>query len=235
LDTTRGGGAVFIQGPHSVDIVRLIGGGMVRSVRAMTGIANKNRPTEGHYIVYMEFEDGTPATIVYNGYAHFDTAELHYWVGESGRPRDPEVNFRARKIIKGLNREEEANLKESLRFGGGPDGEWVYRSYRGDPNANKRQPFFGMSIVSCEHGDIRQSPDGIYIYGNDGKTELIVPSSIEERETEIEEMYTAIANDRPVFHDGRWGQATLEVCLAIYESARTRKEIMLHHQTPSPE
>src|SRR5437762_2566019 len=33
LDAARGGNIVFNQGPHQVDIVRLIGGGLVRSVR----------------------------------------------------------------------------------------------------------------------------------------------------------------------------------------------------------
>ena len=37
LVTTRGGGAVFSQAAHQVDIVRLLGGGRVRSVRAQTG------------------------------------------------------------------------------------------------------------------------------------------------------------------------------------------------------
>jgi len=40
---------------------------------------------------------------------------------------------------------------------------------------------------------------------------------------------------RPVFHDGRWGEATLEVCLAMLESAKERREIFLSHQVPSPE
>lgn len=55
------------------------------------------------------------------------------------------------------------------------------------------------------------------------------------REAEVEELYQAVVNHRPVFHDGRWGEATLEVCLAILESARERREIFLSHQTPSPE
>ena len=42
-------------------------------------------------------------------------------------------------------------------------------------------------------------------------------------------------NHQPVFHDGRWGEATLEVCLAMLESAQERKEIFLSHQVPSPE
>jgi len=39
-------GVVLNQGPHHVDIVRLIGGGLVRSVRAMTGIWDKAREWE---------------------------------------------------------------------------------------------------------------------------------------------------------------------------------------------
>jgi phthalate 4,5-cis-dihydrodiol dehydrogenase len=37
LDIRTGGGVVYRQGPHQVDTVRLMGGGRVRSVRAMTG------------------------------------------------------------------------------------------------------------------------------------------------------------------------------------------------------
>jgi phthalate 4,5-cis-dihydrodiol dehydrogenase len=51
LAMTRG--VVLNQGPHHVDIVRLIGGGMVRSVRAMTGIWDKARPWEGSYTCYL--------------------------------------------------------------------------------------------------------------------------------------------------------------------------------------
>jgi len=44
-----------------------------------------------------------------------------------------------------------------------------------------------------------------------------------------------VVHKRPVFHDGRWGAATLEVCLAMLESAKERKEIFLSHQVPSPD
>ena len=37
LDTTRGGGVVFSQAAHQVDIVRLLGGGVVTGVRALDG------------------------------------------------------------------------------------------------------------------------------------------------------------------------------------------------------
>jgi phthalate 4,5-cis-dihydrodiol dehydrogenase len=89
--------------------------------------------------------------------------------------------------------------------------------------------------VSCGHGDIRQTPDGLFIYGEDEKREIALPTGSRGREAEIEELYNAVVHHRPVFHDGRWGEATLEVCLAMIESAKERKEIFLSHQVPSPE
>ncbi|MBA2690087.1 MAG: Gfo/Idh/MocA family oxidoreductase, partial [Burkholderiales bacterium] len=76
LDTRIGGGVCFRQGPHQADIVRYLGGGQVKSVRAKTGRADKNFATEGDYTAFLEFEDGTPATMVFNAYGYFNIAEL---------------------------------------------------------------------------------------------------------------------------------------------------------------
>ena len=89
--------------------------------------------------------------------------------------------------------------------------------------------------MSCEKGDIRQTPDGLFVYGENEKREIILPAGSRGREAEVEELYDAVAHDRPVFHNGRWGEATLEVCLAMIESAQDRKEIFLSHQVLSPE
>lgn len=48
------------------------------------------------------------------------------------------------------------------------------------------------------------------------------------------EFYDAVVRDRAVPHDGRWGKATLEVCLAILKSSQERREVHLSHQIPSP-
>jgi hypothetical protein len=52
------------------------------------------------------------------------------------------------------------------------------------------------------------------------------------RQAEIKELYEAVFENRPLFHDGRWGEATLEVCLGILESARNGRELTLSHQVP---
>ncbi len=224
-------GVVLNQGPHHVDIIRLIGGGMVRSVRAMTGIWDKAREWEGSYTCYLEFADGTPATLVYSGYGFFDTAEVFDWVGEGGQRRDPRTNLDVRKRLHEVHTpEEEESLKEGMRFGGQREGEYSHVS-----SGERKQPFFGFTLVSCEKGDIRQTPDGLRIYGETEQREVALPPGRRGREAEVEELYNAVMHNRPVFHDGRWGAATLEVCLAMLESAQVRKEIYLSHQVPSPE
>ena len=221
-------GVVLNQGPHQVDVVRLIGGGMVKSVRAMTGIWDPARAHEGSYVCYLEFDDGVPATLVYSGYGFFDTAELFWWVGEGGQPRDPATNSKVRKRLSGItDAEEEELLKEQMRYGGRREGEFSHE-WQGE----RHQPFFGFTLVSCDKGDIRQSPDGLIVYGEEGKREIGLPPGSRGREAEVEELYQAVSSNRPVFHDGRWGEATLEVCLAILESAKERKEIFLSHQKP---
>ncbi|HEY6367897.1 MAG TPA: Gfo/Idh/MocA family oxidoreductase [Candidatus Binatia bacterium] len=229
LATSRG--VVLNQGPHHVDIARLIGGGMVRSVRAMTGIWDKARVYEGSYTCYLEFENGTPATLVYSGYGFFDTAELFSWVGEGGQYREPETNLKVRRRLREVvSAEEEEQLKEGMRFGGKREGEYSH-VWSGEC----KQPFFGFTLVSCERGDIRQTPDGLFIYGETEKREIPLETGRRGREAEVEELYNAVVHNRSVFHDGRWGAATLEVCLAIIQSAEKRKEIFLSHQVPSPE
>src|SRR5438067_9519584 len=75
LDTSRGGGAVYNQAAHHVDIVRLLGGGRLKSVRAQTGAWDAARPTEGAYSALLTFENGAFASITYSGYAHLDSDE----------------------------------------------------------------------------------------------------------------------------------------------------------------
>ena len=43
----------------------------------------------------------------------------------------------------------------------------------------------------------------------------------------------AVVHDRPPTHDGRWGRATMEVCLGLLQSARERREVFLSHQVPA--
>jgi predicted dehydrogenase len=92
--------------------------------------------------------------------------------------------------------------------------------------------WFGVILASFERGDVRQSPNGLYVYGDNGRREIPV---LEDRGTgrvELEELWGALTENKPITHDGRWGMATLEVAVAIMQSARERREIRLTHQVP---
>ncbi len=91
-------------------------------------------------------------------------------------------------------------------------------------------PYFGLTVVSCERGAIRQSPDGLVVYGQNGLQEIPVARTMRGRAAELAELHRAITEDRPVQHDGRWGRATLEVCFAILQSAHEAREVVLSHQ-----
>jgi len=43
-------------------------------------------------------------------------------------------------------------------------------------------------------------------------------------------LYTAVRRGRPALTDARWGLASLEICLAMRESARSGAPVTLRHQ-----
>ena len=231
LAATRG--PVLNQGPHHVDILRQIGGGLVRGVRATT-IPDGVTGVEGGYVCYLEFENRVPATLVYDGRSLFDTAELFDWVGEGGNLRDPNSNQRNRRAFLELmgvpERDRLARLesgKESGRYGGATAGQLLNAHAHGE---HPHQPFFGLVVVSCEDATLRQSADGLYLYDKNGRQEIAVPRAQGGRVAELTEMHQALTSGRKPFHDGRWGLATLEVCFGILESARTGRDVTMTRQ-----
>ena len=225
VDTTQGSGVVFRQGPHQADIVRFLGGGMVRSVRATAGRWDPDFPDgEGNYTAFLEFEDGTPATMAFDGYGYFDIAELTWGIGESGkRMRNPESLLpRARPSGPIPTARKYELVREGNPYGYGPGG-------GADAASPRRNPFFGLTIVSCERGVLRQHPDGIYVYDARGRREVAVPAH-QGRAAELIELHEAVTKDRPTLLDARWGMATTEVCLAMLQSSRERREVFLQHQ-----
>ncbi len=89
LDVGQGGGVTYRQGAHQVDILRLIGGGLVKSVRATTFDWDDSRRSIGAHTIFLNFADGAAATAVYNGYGHFSGTELIGGVGEWGEVTKP--------------------------------------------------------------------------------------------------------------------------------------------------
>jgi phthalate 4,5-cis-dihydrodiol dehydrogenase len=220
LDTKLGGGILFNQLPHQIDIARLLGGGRVRSVRAQTTVLDPARPTEGSCIAFLQFEDGAAASLVYSGYDYFDSDEWHYWITERGAAKSPARGSARRALI--ATKDEPRLRTEKYAYGKATDEAPTY------------QPHFGLTIATCANGDLRTSANGLTKYALSGASEIKIErgAGMPGRREVLDDMAGALRHGHRPPHDGRWGKATVEVALAIQQSAKEQREIALHHQVP---
>src|SRR5215813_6204645 len=221
-----GGGILWRQGAHHFDLIRTIAGGMMRSLRGSADIWDPSRRVPGCYCAYLDFEDGTVASVINSGYDHFDSRELV----------QREFSVDSAKYAKARR-----ELREA------PDADWEERAareerYGGARTGSEPQPprpslgwiMGGPLIASFDRADVRMTPGGLTVYGDDELREIKLGVGGEDgRDGRINTFYDAIVSDRPLPADGAWGMATLEVLLAIEESGRTRKEVFLRHQVPT--
>ena len=223
LDSAQGGGAIYNQAPHQVEMIRLIGGGRVKSVRAMTGVWDRMRPTEAAYNAFLTFENGVSATMTYSGHAHFDSDELLDWVAESGMKKDPQKYGESRKaIFSAGDIARETALKNARNYGGSE-----YADTSQTPRAHQQ---FGFLIASCEGADLRPFTDGVRIYGDvENSFEPLAPPLVPRGEV-MDELVAAVCDNVEPLHNGEWSMATMEVCLALLQSAREGREIDMKHQ-----
>ena len=226
LNTAQGGGVVFSQGAHQIDIARLLGGGLVETVYATTGNYDPTRPTDGAYSVLMKFASGGVANLTYSGYAHFDTDEFTGWRAESGLAKDPERYGAARQALAAAKAPAaEAAIKAGRAYGG-PNG--VNRPR--EAPTDRQHENFGLFVISCAQADIRPMPDGVRVYADKAIDFHPLPDPIVPRTEVIDELHAAVFDNAPPLHSGEWGRATLEVCRAIVQSADESREIPLKHQ-----
>ncbi len=218
LDPARGGGVILRQGAHQFDIIRLLGGGLLTSVRANVFDWDPSRPAAGAHAAFLNFAGGASATAIYNGYGCFMTPELCFGIGERGFPEPPEVIGAARKSYL----ERQPGSEDALKRRRGVS------AVRTSP---PHHPFFGLTLVSCEGGDIRQAPDGLYVYTAGGRAEIRFPPDDNVYDAVLRELLEVLDKGARPRHDGHWGLANLEVCEAALASARTGQERRLMRQS----
>jgi phthalate 4,5-cis-dihydrodiol dehydrogenase len=232
LDVLQGGGVVYRQAPHQVDSMRLLAGGKVNSVRGVTAQWMVPRHTApGFFSALLEFDNGAVGTLVYTAYGYFMASE--FFESGAGGPEAPGLAGRlaARQQITTGTRDEAA-AKEQRTLEAQRSGSIAGAAA---PRGSRFLSDLGLLVVSCEHGEMRQSPAGVYIYGDDGTTEVLLPETRGAYAPELDELYNALVHGTPVLHGGRWGLATLEVCLAIMRSAREHRDIPLQYQVAVPD
>ena len=225
LNTAAGGGVIHSQATHQIDIVRMLGGGLVNSVRAMTGAWDSTRPTEGAYSALLAFAGGAFASCTYSGYGHYDSDELMAGIGEMGQTKNPADYGAARKrLLNAATSDQETALKAARNYGGK-----LYTPSVALP-ADLAHQHFGQIIISCEKADLRPSATGIAIYTNGEKIWHALPAPRVPREEVINELFECVVRDKPAPHSGEWARATTAVCLAILASAKSGQDCRPAHQ-----
>ena len=231
LNTALGGGVIHSQAAHQIDVVRLLGGGKVASVQACTGQWDASRPTEGAYSALLLFENGAFANVTYNGHGHFDSDVWMDHVGEIGNAKPESENEQRygqakKRLASAQSPEQESDLKAARNYGGPQYAPAAM-------NANAFQ-HFGPVVVSCDKGDIRLTPHGIWVYGPDKVyfDELSAPAY--PRKEVIDELFQALRHTNPLVHNGEWSRASTEVCLGILQAAKSQQAVKMQHQVGVP-
>jgi phthalate 4,5-cis-dihydrodiol dehydrogenase len=167
----------------------------------------------------LEFENGVGASLVYSGYDFFDSDELHDWIAEGGSSKVPNHGSRRREVVAAAVSEGER--QRNMGYGG-----------RLLPTEQPFLPHFGIVIATGERGDLRLSANGIIRYDVEGPREIPVARGAGRpgHGDALDALWSAVREGHRNAHDARWGKATLEVALAIVQSARERREIVLRHQ-----
>ncbi len=222
-----GGGILWRQGAHHFDIIRTVAGGLVRSLRGSAEIWDPKRRVPGCYTAYLELEDGTVATAVCSGYDHFDSMELV----QRGFAVDAANHGGARRELReAADADWEERAARNERYGGARTG----RSETPPARPQLGWIMGGPLIASFDKGDVRMTPGGLTVYGDEELYEIKLGVKGEDgRDGRINSFYDAVVGGRPLPADGAWGLATLEVILAIEESTKTRREVSLRRQVPA--
>ena len=229
LRTELGGGSVHNQVSHQVDMVRYLGGGLVKSVRSVVWNHDPLRASEGSHMTFLQFSNDSAACLVFSSYDRFDSDEFHFWVGEGGEEKSSQRHGSTYAAhLRLAEKDAEATLKRAQSYGGSAPGSDALDS-GGRPWHHMH---FGVTIASCANGDLRAAADSVELYGKHGRVDIALPKArvFPDKSGVIDELYDAVVCGRPPQHDGQWGKATVEVCEAILTSARERREVEVKHQ-----
>lgn len=201
------------QASHQVSIARRLAGARVRTVRGYTASLDPARAAQAAWSCQLGFDNGVFASLVYSGFAHFDSDELMGWIGEMGQKKDAAAYWTSRTALQG----DELTLKNARNYGG-------ERFSSPQPAAHQH---FGFCLVSCEKADLRPMPHGVMIYARAERRLEPLPAPAIPRAEVIDELYGAIVEGREPLHSGEWAMATVEVCLALLRSSREGREVVL--------
>jgi phthalate 4,5-cis-dihydrodiol dehydrogenase len=223
LDSSQGGGVVYSQAAHQLDIARLLGGSRVKTITAQTGNWDPKRSTEGAYSAQLKFENGCFASLSYSGYGLYDSDELCGNFSELG--------FQKKSLMTGKAKN---TLEESLSTGIS-EGDVKRNNSNLKMNQETLSPdtheHFGMILVSCDSADLKIMPDKIMIYETQGIREITLTKPTIPRENVLKEL-RQVWRGQPALHDAQWGLSNMELIVGLLESAKSQSIYFTQHQSP---
>ena len=209
-----GGGILFNQLTHQVEMIRALVGRDLLAVRAQLGRLDASRGIDGHAMAFLEFSGGAVASLVYSGYGYFDSDEFHHWVSEGGALKSERHSFL--RSTQTNRMDPTANL--GLAYGA-----------RTLPVEQPYLPHFGELVVTCERGDVRPSAEGLTIHDANGTRQIAVARGLGRpgQGDALDALVDAVRHGRPTLHDARWGRSTVEALLAIARSSDQGRRVEL--------
>lgn len=204
LAADLGGGIVYRQGGHQLDLLRSVVGGKALSVRATT--VGGSGGTEHGYHALVLFDNDAVGTAVYLGNGGFDSRLLTFGRGEFGEqiglePHDPRRQYLPDATVAGL-----------------PSG--------------SAPPSLGFTLASFSDVDVAPSRDGWLLFGRGGVTDVRINPWPSGWDALLLEFASAREGARSV-HDGRSGLATLELCAAVHESSASGSDVVISSSRPN--
>jgi phthalate 4,5-cis-dihydrodiol dehydrogenase len=217
LDTNLGGGVIFSQAAHQIDIVRTLIDSPLQRVRAFTGNWDARRDTEGGYSALLWFGCGATATLTYSGYGTFNSDVWCDEISELGSQSQPDAFANTHARFANIQ-SDEAVAKNARGFGGS--------------GATQATPVvahehFGPLIISCERGGLRVTPKGVWTYTEAGAAFSALAAPRIARREVIDEVVSVLRDGNPNTYDGHWSALTVAACAALLRSARTNSDVVL--------
>jgi phthalate 4,5-cis-dihydrodiol dehydrogenase len=152
----------------------------------------------------LAFAGGTQASAYYSGTGGFDSRMQSWGVGETGV----------------VDLEPTAQLSEYFLLPGSPSGTSV-------------GPVFGRTVATFARGSVLVTPRGLLVFTREGLKEIGTTDAPSGWDAVLAELRAALDGEVWV-HTGEWAAATLELCLAVHQSAETGAPVPLTHQVALP-
>jgi len=213
LRTDQGGGVVFSQAVHHVDVAMRLMNSVPETVYARTGVWDKSRATEGAYCAMLTFPNDATASLTYSGYGYFDSDIWMDNISELGVPKSNVTTGLAQQSL--LKMADEAQAKKNRAFAG-----------LGELPDTSTHEHFGPVVVFCERGDLRVTPYGVTCYSVDGE-EHCAASYKGGRQAFAQTLVDVLRGGGSPVQTGEWGMHALRVCHGILQSADKNQLINL--------